>query len=45
MKLKQIDQWAHNAPIDVNLAGGVGAGGWGGEGSGIIQTRLPSLSR
>ena len=49
MKLKQIDQCAHNAPINVNLAGGGGPGGGGGggpgEGSGIIQTRLPSLSR
>ena len=27
MKLKQIDRCAHNAPINVNLAGGGGRGG------------------
>ena len=32
MKLKQIDQCAHNAPINVNLAGGRGGGGGGGAG-------------
>ena len=35
MKLKEIDQCAHNAPINVNLAGGGGPGGGGGGGGGI----------